>query len=220
MKRIILAIACVLLVGVGVEAQMAVQFFVIPVETVGAARGPQYLPWRFDADPENSIVTNQWSCKDNGLSPTMICAVDADQAELDTLAAKVDVFGEIPADLDSTPSAQALSDFEAFVEARAIPGQFNPATAWREILREVLGGFFANQKYHRLTGETLEESGITLNTQLRNMPQATQDALGQVAGEFGYDWSEVRDTDNARTILKWFQAQWGTEPIHFGFVTL
>jgi hypothetical protein len=220
MKKAIGLIIVLLVFAANVEAQMAIQFFVLPVETVGQARGPQYLPWRFDADPENSIVTNRWSCKDNGLSPTMICAVDADQAELDTLAAKPDVFGDIPPDLDTTPSVQELSAFETFIEARAIPGQFNPATPWREILREVLGQFFAAQKYHRITGEAPEDSGVQLNTQLRNMPAYVQSAWAQVANEFGYDWTEIKSTDNARTILKWFQAQWGTQPILFGFVTL
>ena len=217
MKKLLVLLVVAVLAGIvlpsPVMAQGEVRLVILPVDQEGSARGPEYLKWRFNPDG----LDVPWSCKDYGLSVTMLCAVEVAPAQIDYLAAQAGVLF-IPADLEANPTPAELSALETRLEQGFIPADWlSPSDTWRVTMRTVGGMFLAAQRYSGITGEAFENSGVTLNTQLRNMPQYVQDALEQIATENGYPWqAEVKDNWTARIILKWFADQWGETPIIFG----
>jgi len=197
---------------------MSVLFYIIPVMLVISGgteyRGPSYLLWRFNEDG----LDVRWSMRDYGGigETTMIVCVEATAEQHAWLAAQAGVFA-IPADLDATPSPAELAAFEAHLETISIPSDWiTPSDTWRTALRTVLGMFATAGKYAVITGESILDSGIALNTQFRNYPQYVQDALAQIAINKGYPWEEVKDNWTTRILFKWFADQWPGDSFPFG----
>jgi len=215
----VLALALVL-AGLGwpVEAQegTVIQYFLIPVMAVENSRGPSYLRWRDNPDGLNV----QWSCKDYGAIDMMICAVNADQADLDWLAAQADVyaFGQ---NLDEQMPQDERGVMAVYMESVAIPADWiTPADTRRQAIRTITGMFLFSQRLHGITGQSPLDWGITLNTQFRNIEQQYQGAIREAFDTLGYDSSVLRDNWTLRVILKNAADQWADRPIHFGFTVL
>jgi len=197
-----------------VEAQV-IQYFMIPTQQIGNYRGPSYLKWRFN--PEGLDVL--WSCKDYGSINIMVCAVDADQADLDTLAAQPDVYAWPTALDENLPQAErsAVTDY---LEAVFVPANWiSPSDTRRSALRTITGMFLYMQRLTALSGESPLDWGITLNTQYRNLTLEQQAWLEQAALDLGYTW-DVADNDTIRNVLKAMADAWGEQDIMFGFTTL
>jgi hypothetical protein len=197
-------------------------FYLIPVMVVAGGggrdyRGPSYLKWRMN--PEGLAV--QWSCKDYGsINNVMVCAVNAEQADHDTLAAQDGVF-TFPADLETAPSPAELSALEAALEAAYIPADWlSPSMTWRENLRTVTGMFMFMQRVTTVAGDNPLDWGVTLNTAFRDLPAGKQEALLIAFDTLGYDSSVVKTNWTLRVVLKNAADQWGERPIYFGFVDL
>ena len=135
MKRVLTAIVLMLLtlVSVAVEAQMAIQYFMIPVQVEGRYRGPSYLKWRFN--PEGLDVP--WSCKDYGIvNNVMVCAVNAEQTDLDWLAAQDGVYAW-PTALDENLPQAERSALTTYLEAQFVPANWiSPSDTRRTALRK------------------------------------------------------------------------------------
>lgn len=177
-------------------------------------RGPLYLKWRFN----QTGLAVDWSMRDYGGigETTMIVAAEVDTVQHTYLAGQADVYA-LPENIDVTPSPQELNAFEARLEAAYIAADWlSPSQTWREALRTVLGMFSTAGKYAVLVGNSILDDVTNLNTQYRNMPQTTQDALAQIATNMNYPWSEIRDNWTARRLLKWFSDQWPNDSFQFG----
>jgi len=198
---------------------MSILFYLIPVMVVIIGdteyRGPSYLQWRMN--PEGLDV--RWSMRDYGGmgETTMFVCVEAEAADHAWLAAQAGVFA-FPADIDVTPSPAELSAFQAHLETILIPADWiTPADTWRTAIRTVLGMFATAGKYAVITGESLLDAPVTLNTQLRNYPAYVADALEQIATNMGYPWqTEVKQNWTTRILLKWFADQWPGDSFPFG----
>lgn len=207
--------ALLLLVPLTVEAQV-IQYFMIPVQVVSYMRGPSYLKWR--GNPTGLDVP--WSCKDYGtVNNVMICAVDAETADLTWLSAQDGVYAW-PTALDENLPQQERSAITAYLEAQFVPANWvSPSDTRRTALRTVTSMYIYMQRLTTIAGNPLDW-GITLNTQFRNLTPAHQVALETAASSLGYTW-EVVPNDTIRNILKTMADAWGDAEIHFGsFTTL
>lgn len=219
-KAILILVALLILGTQKVRGQeMAIQFYIIPVAVVITPAGspfryPMYLKARFN--PGGLDV--RWVMRDYGGvgETTMVVCVGAEQAEHDWLAVQDGVY-QIPADLDSNPSPQELSAFEAHLEGASIPANWlKPSDTWRTALRTVLGMFATAGKYAVIARESILDADVQMNTQFRNYPQYVADALEQVATNMGYSWGEVKNNWTTRILLKWFADQWPNDVFKFG----
>ena len=199
---------------------MNIIFYLIQVMVVvsGATtyRGPAYLQWKMN--PGGLAV--QWSCADYGSIDVMICAVNAEQAQHDWLAAQVGVY-QFPANLDQNLTQPQVTAVQNWLENQWIPGDWvTPGDTWRGVLRPVIQLFLYMQRTTAILGYAPDVQAISLNTQLSAIPAPIRDAMQQAATELGYDLSPVRLNWTLRRFLKYMADQWGSKPIYFGFTTL
>ena len=195
-----------------------VRVYILPVDyqivNGGVYRGPKYFKWRFNPDG----LDVRWSMRDYGGlgETTMIVAADVTQEQHDYLSVQPGVYA-IPETLDVTLSPAEISAFTDALETAYIPADWLlPNMTWRECLRTILGMFATAGKYAVIVGDSILNSGITLNMQFQNFPQYVQDALEQIAMNLGYPWDEVKDNWTARIVLKWFADQWPSGSFRFG----
>jgi len=219
MKRLAVIGALVLVLSaiVPVSAQEAsvIQYFFVPVQVVGNYRGPSYLKWRFNPDG----LDVPWSCKDYGsINSVMVCAVNAEPADLAFLSAQEGVY-TWPTALDENLPQAERSAVTAYLEAQFVPANWiSPSDTRRTALRTITGMYLFMQRLTTVGGNPLEW-GITLNTQFRDLTVEQQMALEDAAITLGYVW-DVAANDTIRNILKAMADQWGDAPIYFGFTTL
>jgi hypothetical protein len=200
---------------------MAIRFYILPVEEyISPAgrlyRGPKYLQWRFGT----GIVVDNWSMKDYGLEATAVVAVDGVQTDHDYLSGQPDVY-QFPETLTTSLSPSDISEISGRLEASFVPSDWiTPSDTFETCLRTILGMFMSMQRYHGITGQSIFESGIALNTQYRNWPQQEQDAFSQIWMEFGGDVNDIKSNWTARILLKNLADLWGDTPVIFGFVNV
>lgn len=214
--RINLGILLFLLITNVVGAQMLIRYYIIPIETIGSARGPKYLTWRFGT----GTLDVQWSCKDFGATNQMLCAVNADQTDHDVLLAQSDVV-KIPQNLDGNVTAGALSTVRAELEALGVPGNWiTTSHTYREVVRFVAGLFLFAQRHHEMHNQEIRPAGVDLGDTWGDLSAAWRENLQLTADSFEYDYSGVNASTPLRVILKSLGDQWGAQPIYFGFTTL
>lgn len=196
------------------------RFYLVPIESVGNTRGPEYFPWFFDPDPVAELAGVRWSLKDYGVINQGVVAAEVTQAQHDFLAAQAEVF-DFPENLDAAMGSADRTALSNYLEAVAIPADWlSPADTYRTALRTVTGMFLFMQRYTAITGTNPLQSGLTLNTQFRNLNAVNQNAIRQTFTDLGYDDTVIRDNWTLRVLLKNAADQWGSRAIEFGFVSL
>lgn len=200
---------------------MAIRFYIVPIEQVGNARGPEYFHWRFDQNPVAGLEGIRWSLKDYGSINVGIVAADVTTAQHNILAVQSDVTA-IPANLDATIGGGNLTAVRNALEGLRIPGAWVQANnSYRTVVRTVTGLFLYAQRVTALAGgQPLLRLNDNLNTQFQDLPADIRAAMQQAAEEFGYDTSGLTATSTLRQILKQFADDWGETPIEFGLTTL
>jgi len=210
-------VALALVVPVRVEAQAVAEFFIVPAMIVGHARGPMYLKWRFNP---GGLDVNYWQIYYGSL-PTMIVCVEAEQVDLDWLAAQDGVY-TFPTNLDAQPSPAELSEVETALEGQYIPADWLlPNMTWREVIRTVSGlMLFMGRLTTILGGQSPIDLGWSLNAQFRTLSAEHQAAIIEAFDSLGYDSSVLRDNWTLRVLLKNAADQWGSTPINFGGIVI
>lgn len=189
-----------------------IRYYILPIQTVGNARGPKYLKWRFNA----SGIDCPWSIKDYGLIDAGLVVADVTQMQHDQLADEVDV-AALPVDIDQNVSAIALPIVVNVLEALRIPAAWvTTSHTYRGLLRMVGGLFMFAQKHHGMHGERLITSQAQLDLRWNQIPTAQRARIIVTADYMGYDYSEVQNAWATRRILKYLGDQWGGTPILFG----
>lgn len=184
---------------------MTVRFFLWPVETNGASRGPKYLPWRYDPDPP-ALLNVPWSPLDFGLEPTALIAADVDAAQLATIAAQLDIT-VIPSNLDLQVGAN-LATVQASLELLNIPGDFVTAgNTYRQVLRGLIAIFSVAQRFNGLGNGRLFPAGITLATTLGAVSVSVRQQLQEAAEAKDYDYSGLTLSSTLRDVLKKLASQ-------------
>jgi hypothetical protein len=197
---------------------MPIRFGVFPIERVGSARGPEYIPWRFDANPAESVAVANWSMKDYGLIDRAVLAIDANAAQFTDLNGRAGVI-LFPQNLDTQPTTQQRTNVQTALESQNIPaGWIGAGDTWRTILRGITGIFLSMQRVTGITGSTPDDWGVTLNTTFDALPADVQSAFLQAAQELGVN--TIPSSTTLRAILRGMADRWEERPIEFGFVTL
>jgi len=204
MKRaLLLLVLLTVLWPVTVQAQEEIvgRFYLVPVETVGNARGPEYFKWRFNP----SGIDCRWSAMDYGFVPTMlVLAHDIEQADHDALVLNADVYA-FPEDVDQPVSDPTI---DVFFETLHIPtGWLTPSTTYRELLRQLAGMFQFNQRYGGIAADQSGElhsifDTATLDDRLREMSAQEEEWFYLTLESFGYDRTLVSRNSRLRQLVK------------------
>lgn len=226
MRRFLLAVVALLVSFVFIPSAVMSQeapvarFYVLPIEQVGNARGPEYLSWRFDQNPIAELAGIQWSMKDYGAVNTGIVAANVTAAQHAILAAQPGVIS-IPANLDEQVGAARVVATRAAVESLQIPGDWIQDThTYRQIARYVTGLFLYAQRVTAISGgQPILRLEDNLDVQFRNLPLNIRTAMIQAAAELQYDTSDILATNTLRVVLRKLADEW-RDPIHFGFIDL
>lgn len=189
---------------------MAIRLFLVPAEQITTplvARGPKYFRWRFDPDPPGVAVGDN-AFFDFGADDTFLVACDVTAAELSALQALSDVT-VIPANLDNQLGAN-LATVQAELEALGLPAdQLTATRTYRQVLRGVVAIFTVAQRFQYLDASDgrLFPPGITLNTTVGSLSQATRDTISQAVNDAGYTLTGVTGATTLRQVLNQLASQ-------------
>lgn len=196
---------------------MAIRWYLLPILSVtlengAVARGPKYLRWRDNPDELNV----PWGMMDYGLMPVCIAWCDATDQQHSTLAGFSDT-RQVPANLDATISAGAVTTTRNILEALGIPGRWVDTTdTWRGVLRTTAGLFQFAQRVHGRFGTVILPQGFTLDTTWSELPQGAKSILLQTAQELGINTSGATGSTTLRQIFKAFADAWGSRAVNIG----
>lgn len=184
-------------------------------------------------DPDDGKITRlpkyiaalpvSWSAQDYGFEPAMLVAADVTTAQHNSISGNADV-SAVPVNLDANPNNNGATSVRNRLEALNIPAAWvNTSLTWRQIVRTVSGFMQYMQRVAAIRGvpmARLFSGGVTLSTQINQLPQVWRDALIQAANEFGYDISGLSGGSTLRNALKAMADQWGTRPLVMGGLTI
>jgi hypothetical protein len=194
------------------------RFYILPIETVGAHRGPKYFTWRYDPDPPG--INCPWGLMDYGLIDACLVAADISQEQHESLAANLDVAAP-PQNIDQAISEIAIPQVKAVLEELRIPADWVDSTCtYRQVLRMIAGLFLFAQRHYGMHLEPLIDSKSQLELRWNQIPAARRERIQATADALGYDYSAVTGTWLIRRILKHLGDQWGAKPFYVGGVEL
>lgn len=197
---------------------MAIRYYVMPIIREGNVRGPKYFRWPRNGNPTGLAV--RWNMIDYGLIDQCIAVADVTTAQNTTLAANSDVLA-IPANINSTLTAAAVTTAEAYLENIGMPAQWvSTSFTYREVLRIVGGCFLYMQRVTAILGRSITLTGGVLGLQMQNIAADIRAAMQQAADEQGFDYSGITATTTVRQVLKAMADAWGDQPIYLGIATL
>ena len=193
---------------------MAKRFYIVPRIGTGIV-DDEFKPKYFSALPGVS-----WSAMPFGKEPFHLVVSDLTTAQHAALVANSDVI-TIPENIDAQVGTGSLSAVVNALETLNIPaGWVTAAMTYRFVLKIVCAIFQFAQRLHGHANLRIYESGITMSTQFRNLPENVRTALLGAAQTMNFDTSSLSGTSTIRQILKEMADQWGTRPIHIGGFTL
>src|SRR3990167_3588597 len=143
------------------------KIYLIPIEQVGSARGPEYFAWRFDSNGPS--INCRWSLMDYGfIQYALLVAHDILITDHAALILNADVYA-FPDNLDLSITDKAVMD--VLFESINIPTDWiTPATTYRQLLRNLAGLFQFNQRYGGISGgQSVFGGGVTLETNYNQM---------------------------------------------------
>lgn len=190
-----------------------VRFYIIPIQrTADNHRGPMYFKWRFNEAGIDCI----WSMIDYGSIDMAVICADISQVDHDYLVLQPNVYS-FPLDLDIIMNVSDRNALNTFLEAHAIPGDWlSPSDTFRSALRTVTCMMRYMMRVLAIIGYPPNPySGITLNTQYKNVPNPLHDAMQQASTEQNYAWN-VSPNDQIRKIFKYMSDQWASTSTIFG----
>lgn len=192
---------------------MSVRYYLVPLQTIGSARGPLGLRWRFD----ESGLDVPWAIIPYGRIGRALLAADVTPAQHNVIAALADVVA-LPLNVDTVITGPGATQAASALEGLGIPGHWvSQVRTYRELARVVTGIFLYMQRLTHLTGANpLTLPGWSLDTVYNTLPQLWRNAMLQAAIDLGYSTSEVTAAATIRQILKYMADQLGDRPISFG----
>jgi len=187
------------------------QFYLIPISSVGNYRGPLYFKWRFGTG-----IDCRWSMMDYGFLPTaLVLAHDITPADDAALVLNADVYA-FPTDLDAPVSDPTI---DAFFEGIHIPTDWlTPSTSYRELLRQVAGMFQFNQRYAGVSGgASIFSDSTTLDTKLVELTAQERAWLDETSESMGYP--KPIGNPSLRALVKRAGSLWGSTEFIMGGAT-
>jgi hypothetical protein len=175
------------------------RYYAVPNEgngvTPATARHPKY----FISAAGMPLLT--WTSRFYyGLEDLWVVAADLAAGDHTALVANSDVLA-VPPTLTNTISANALNTLKIRLESINMPGQWlTTALTWREMLALVLRMMQFMQRFHGLFGR-LFAGGLTLDTQINQIPINARNNLRDAAQAMGADTSSIVGTTLVREAL-------------------
>lgn len=198
------------------QAEVSMNLYIVPIEQVGSARGPEYFAWRFDQNGPS--ITSTWSMMDYGfINLGLLYSPDISQTDHDTLVQNNDVYAFDLANLDGQITDKATLD--AFFEPLNIPTDWvTPSSTYREFLRNLAGLFQFNQRYAVISGgASFLGNGVTLETRWGQLTTQQRNWFNQTLASFGYQYT-VSGNPKLRILAKQAGDLWGETPFILGGV--
>ena len=195
---------------------MPVECFIVPSVGTGTKADPYRAAYIHELATKVRAGSIRYSTADERLA-----IVEADQADLDSVAAESDAFRVWnETNIDSALDLGQVNNWRAFLEAREIPGEFvNVGDTRRQVTRGVVGMFLFSQRMEGRFGEgwkaKYKARGMTLNSTWADFPQALKDELLAVRDDKGWTNAElgVTNISTMREILKAVSDRYENEPI-------
>jgi len=158
----------ILLFLIALPAQAADRVYVCPlVLDASGTRVPKYI---HSASLDYSLI-------DAGKRNLCIVVADVDEAQHTTLSNQTDVVS-VPANLDNTFTAGAVTSFKARLDQLNLPiAWVDTNTTYRQALRVLAGIFLLAQRFHGMTGLDLFTQ-LDNDIQIKNAPLATRQKIG------------------------------------------
>jgi len=175
---------------------MALRFYLVP-KVWGTTPVPSWRPQHV------SGVIAEWDALTYGREDVYLVAAEVTDAEHTTLAAQPEVIA-IPANLDATLSAGAVTVARAWLEARSIPnGWVTTARTSREVLGTLGRLFRLMQRFNGRQRARFFGEGITLGTRINQLSAVQRNALQDAARDLqpNLDLSGVTGASTLRQAL-------------------
>jgi hypothetical protein len=139
---------------------------------------------------------------DYGTEPIYLLRAELTQEQRTALQSQPDVM-VVPANLDATVSALALTTIQAKLEAANLPAHWiTTDMTYRQVLRGFRRVLTFMQRWQGLGFARLFASGVTLDTRLNQLTATQRQRLSAVADDLGLDSSGVTNTMTLRQVLK------------------
>jgi hypothetical protein len=191
------------------------RLYIMPITGVGTREDPRVPKYR------NTILTPNgtiWAMMDYGYRSTCLLAAETSAIVHNALVANSDVFA-FPDNFQvsgATVSSQSTA-VQTSLEGFGIPAHWVQSQDTYLSVAHTTGAMFQfAQGLNGILGNVDPFAGATLNTQFRNLAQATQDATHQVGARFGWDTSGITPTMTLRNMVKYMADQWGATPLLLG----
>lgn len=216
MKKVIFFVLLLLLTIQAIPAQAegeSMKIYLIPIEQVGNARGPEYFVWRFDANPLS--INCRWNMMDYGfINVGLIVAHDITPADHAALILNSDVYA-FPDNLDQPINDKAVID--VFFEGINLPTDWTtPSTTYRELLRKTAGLMQFNQRYSGISGgQSIFGNGITLESNYNDLSAQQKTWFNSTLVSFGW-LGGVQGNPKLRALAKQASDLWGNAPFILG----
>ncbi len=152
---------------------------------------------------------------DYGLEPVFLVSANLSGSDHTLLAGQSDVTS-VPANLDATVTAGALTTVQNALEALNLPAQWvTTSHTYRQVVGVVIRVSLLAQRFHGKGFGRIFDGGVTLSTTIGSLPQQKLNNLEEAAQSLGFDTSGVTGGMTIRQALKLLGDQW-TPSILFG----
>lgn len=204
MMRTTVVVLALLLSAASAWAQTEMAFFLTPKIGTGAFTDP-YRPKYTDPGSlgsGNDFAPGTWAAMDYGFEGLFFVKADLTAAQRTALSAQTDTL-VVPANVDNTVSALALSRIQTTLEAANLPAEWvDTSLTYRQVLRRIRRVITFMQRWQGLFGDRLFVNGITLDTRWNQLPAAQQQRLRDVAASLQLDTTGITNTSTLRQILR------------------
>jgi hypothetical protein len=196
-RRTLLALAFALVAfGSVAEAQeqMALRFYVVPkvVDPGLGANVPKYI----------FAMNLPFRAMDYGLEDTFLVGAQVTNTQHTALAANIDVI-TIPAGLDNQISLTALSQVQARLEGINVPADWVTTNhTYRDVIRITGKLFLYMQRFHAQQLRKFFLSGVTLDTQVKQLTSTQRTAMTDAATSLNLDVSVINGNMTLRQALR------------------
>jgi hypothetical protein len=137
-----------------------------------------------------------------GLQPHVLVGADLSTFDHNTVVSNSDVIA-LPANLDQSVSAGALTTVQNALEAMNIPaGWVTTSMTYREVLRKVAKMMFFFQRLKGVGLARLLTGSVALNTQFQDLPLNARQRLIAAADSLNLDRSGMSGSTTIRQIMK------------------
>lgn len=204
LRRAFFGVLVVLAFTTLAEAQTDVRFYLVP--KIGAGTLDPFDPFRPKYTDQGELgagwnLDGRWSAMDYGLENLYLLGADLTAEEHTTIAAQPDAIA-VPSPIDNNVSAAAVSVIQDRLEGANLPASWvNTSFTYHQVLAIVGRVVAFAQRYHAMHNLALFRGGVTLNTQVNQLPQAERARLQATAADLGLDYSGVTSTTTIRQVL-------------------